>query len=102
MTITTTSSRAGRSLFRHIPLLGLALAVLAVALLAAGPIGWRVGWWHYRFALLSLMPWAAYFGIAALVVSGLALLAGRSRIQSRGIAIAVIAFAAGGLVAYVP
>jgi uncharacterized protein (DUF1499 family) len=102
MTIATTSSRVGRSLFRHMPLLGLALAVLAVALLAAGPIGWRLGWWHYRFALLSLMPWAAYFGIAALVVSGLALLAGRSRIQWRGIAIAVIAFAAGGLVAYVP
>ena len=102
MTIATISSRAGRSLFRHMPLLGLALAVLAVALLAAGPIGWRAGWWHYRFALLSLMPWAAYFGIAALIVAALSLLLGRSRIEWRGIAIAAAAFAVGALIAYVP
>lgn len=102
MTIATTASRDGRSLLRHMPLLGLALAAVAVLLLAAGPIGWRAGWWHYRFALQSLMPWAGYFGAAALVVSASSLLLGRSRIAWRGIAIAVIAFIAGGLIAYVP
>jgi len=84
------------------PLLGLALAVIAVALLAAGPIGWRTGWLHYRFALSDLMPWAGYFGVAALAVSALALVFGRSRIGWPGVAVAVIAFAAGALVAYVP
>jgi uncharacterized protein (DUF1499 family) len=102
VTIATTSSTAGRSLLRHLPFLGLALAAIAVVLLAAGPIGWRAGWWQYRFALLTLMPWAGYFGVAALVVSALALLLTRARIEWRGIIIAVIAFAAGGLVAYVP
>jgi uncharacterized protein (DUF1499 family) len=102
MTIATTSSRARRSLLRHVPLLALALAVIAGLLLALGPIGWRAGWWHFRFAFLTLMPWAAYFGIVALIVSVLALLLGRSRIEWRGIGIAVVAFAAGALIAYVP
>src|SRR5215472_13874521 len=100
MTIATTSSTAGRSPLRHLPILGAVLAFIAVALLAA--VGWRAGWWHFRFSLLTLLPWAAYFGIAALVVSVLALLLGRSRMRSRGVAIAVVAFVAGALVAYVP
>src|SRR5215831_5010247 len=70
--------------------------------LTAAPLGWRAGWWHFRFSLLTLLPWAAYFGIAALVVSVLALLLGRSRIQSRGVAFSIIALIIGGLVAYVP
>jgi uncharacterized protein (DUF1499 family) len=102
MTITAAWSRAGRLPLRYMPLLALALAAIAVVLLALAPLGWRAGWWHYRFALLSLMPWAAYFGVAALTIAALALLFGRSRLELRGAAIAVIAFAGGGLVAYVP
>jgi uncharacterized protein (DUF1499 family) len=102
MTIATTSSGTGRSLLRHAPFFALALAVIAAVLLALGPLGWRVGWWHFRFAFQTLMPWAAYFGIAALIVSAATLLLGRSRIEWRGIAIAIIAFAGGGLIAYVP
>jgi uncharacterized protein (DUF1499 family) len=102
MAIATTSSGARRSVLRHAPVLAMALAVIAVALLALGPIGWRAGWWHFRFAFLTLMPWAAYFGIAALVVSVLTLLFGRARIEARGIAVAILAFAVGGLIACVP
>ena len=102
MAIATSSSSTQRSLLRYGPPFALALAVIAVVLLAVGPIGWRAGWWHFRFAFLNLMPWAAYFGMAALVVSALTLLLGRSRIERRGIAVAVLAFAVGGLIAYVP
>jgi uncharacterized protein (DUF1499 family) len=102
MTIATASSPARRSLLRHLPLLAALLAAIAVVLLALVPIGWRAGWWQLRFSLLTLMPWAAYFGIAALVVSVLALLLGRSRIQRRGIAVAVAAFVVGVATAYVP
>jgi uncharacterized protein (DUF1499 family) len=102
MTIAATSTGVQRTVLRHTPLLALTLAMIAVVLLALGPIGWRVGWWHFRFALLTLMPWAAYFGIAALVVSTITLLVGRSKIESRGIAVAILAFAVGGLIAYVP
>src|SRR5215469_5398754 len=86
-----------------LPRLGAAAnGFVAVVLLALGPIGWRIGWWHFRFALLTLMPWAAYFGIAALVVSAITLLVGWSRIESHGIGVAILAFAVGGLIAYVP
>src|SRR5690349_16593252 len=102
MTAVTTSSGVGRSLLRHMPALGAALAAVAVVLLALGPIGWRVGWWHFRFAFQTLMPWAAYCGIAALAVSALALLLGRSRLQWREVAVAIAAFAVGLLIAFVP
>ena len=102
MATTTTSSSTRRSLARVAPMFALVLATIAVVLLALGPIGWRAGWWHFRFAFLNLMPWAAYFGVAALVVSALTLLLGRARIELRGIAVAVLAFVVGGLIAYVP
>jgi uncharacterized protein (DUF1499 family) len=76
------------------------LAVAAAALLAIGPLGWRLGWWHFRFAFFYLMPAAAYFGLAAMAVAVLALLFGRG--VGRRIAIAVIAFVIGGGIAYVP
>jgi uncharacterized protein (DUF1499 family) len=102
MTIATTSSTVRRSLLQHIPELALALAGTAVVLLALGPIGWRAGWWHFRFSLLTLMPWAAYVGLAAVIVSALALVIGLSRLDWRGIALALVALIGGGLIAYVP
>jgi uncharacterized protein (DUF1499 family) len=102
MTLASTASGAGRSTLRHLPVLAGGFAAAAVVLLALGPIGWRAGWWHFRVAFQTLMPWAAYCGIAALAVSALALLLGRSRIEWRGVAVAVVAFAVGLLIAYVP
>jgi hypothetical protein len=102
MVITTTASSSRRSSLRYALLFALFLAVIVVVLLGLGPIGWRAGWWHFRFAFLNLMPWAAYFGIAALVVSALTLLIGRSRTERRGSSVAILAFAVGGLIAYVP
>ena len=102
MTIATTSSTSRRSVLRHVPELALALAGTALVLLALGPIGWRAGWWHFRFSLLTLMPWAAYFGLAAVIVSVLALVIGLSRLDRRGIALALVALIGGGLIAYLP
>jgi uncharacterized protein (DUF1499 family) len=102
MTLASTASGIGRSPLRHLPVLAALLAAAAVVLLALGPIGWRVGWWHFRFAFQTLMPWAGYCGIAALAVSALALLFGSSRIEWRGVAVAIVAFAVGLLIAYVP
>src|SRR5438067_13858508 len=103
MTIAFARAEGGSgNIWRRAPLLALLLAIAAVVLLALGPIGWRAGWWHFRFAFQTLMPWAAYCGIAALAVSAAALLFGRSNIEGRGLALAVAAFAAGLLIAYVP
>jgi len=102
MTIATTSSRTRESLLHHGPVSALSLAGTAVVLLALAPLGWRAGWWEFRFSLLTLMPWAAYFGIAALIAAVVALVLGRARLGARGIAMAVIAFAVGAVIAYVP
>ena len=84
------------------PLAGL-LAAIAVVLLALVPLGWRAGWWgEFRFPLLTLMPWAAYFGLAAFVVAVFCLLLGRARIGWSGITTAVAALVVGGVIAYVP
>lgn len=48
------------------------------------------------------MPWAAYVGLAAVIVSALALVIGLSRRDGRGIALALVALIGGGLIAYVP
>jgi uncharacterized protein (DUF1499 family) len=102
MTLATTSSRTRESLLHHAPVLALSLAGTAVVLLALGPLGWRAGWWHFRFSLLTLMPWAAYFGIAALIAAAVTLFVGRARLGARGIVMAIVAFAVGALIAYVP
>ena len=102
MTFATTASGVGRSPLRHLPVLAAALAAVAAVLLVLGPIGGRAGWWQFRFAFLTLMPWAGYFGIAALAVAAVALLVARSRIERRGVALAIVAFVAGLLIAYVP
>ena len=82
--------------------LGVGLAILALLTLAVGPLGWRLGWWHYRFALLSLMPWAAYGALAAAAISILALVFGWSHLGMRGIVLAAIGIVVGAIVAYVP
>src|SRR6266446_9853 len=105
MSIARTLSGSARTVLRFVPRLGLLLAIIAVVLLALVPIGWRGGWWPYRFSLLSLMGYSAYFGIAAVIVSVLALVIGvfgRSAIGRRGFGVAILALSAGVLTAYVP
>src|SRR3954469_685565 len=83
------------TIWRRVPLLALLLAVAAVVLLVLGPIGWRLGWWNFRVAFSSLMPWAAYCGLAAVMVAILALLFGRRSLRGWPIAVATIAFLVG-------
>jgi len=82
--------------------LGLALAVLALLVLAAGPLGWRLGWWHYRFAFSWLLPTAGYAALVAIAVSILALALGWSFLAGRGLAVAAVGIALGAMVAYMP
>jgi uncharacterized protein (DUF1499 family) len=102
MTVATTTYRFRYNLLRHLPGLGLLLAAVAMVLLALGPIGWRAGWWHFRVGFFYLMPWAGYFGIAAVLVSVFALVFGRAVIGWRGVAIGIVACIAGGVAAYTP
>jgi uncharacterized protein (DUF1499 family) len=92
----------GRRLLRRLPHLALILAIVAVGLLALGPLGWRAGWWHFRVGFFYLMPGAFYCGLAAAALAILALVFGRRVNAARHIAIGVIAFVIGGAIAYVP
>jgi len=93
---------AGRSWAENIAIIGAGLAILALLVLAVGPLGWRLGWWHFRFAFFWLMPGAGYGAVAAAVVSIVALVVGWSHLGSRGIALAVIGVVLGAVVAYMP
>jgi uncharacterized protein (DUF1499 family) len=101
MTTTTAPAAAGTSVFRQIAGLGLVLAVAALLLLAAGPLGWRAGWWRYSLAFATLMPYAFYCGVAAMVVSVIGLIGGRT-IGRRGLVMALLGLAIGGVAAYFP
>jgi hypothetical protein len=90
------------TLLRQLLRLALLLAIVSVVLLALGPLGWRAGWWHFRIGFFTLMPWAAYCGLAAIAVAALALLIGRRTTRKGHIAIAVIAVIIGAAIAYVP
>ena len=93
---------AGRNWAGIAAYVGVALAILALLALAVGPLGWRLGWWNFRFAFFSLMPWAAYGALAAAAISILALAFGWSHLGTRGIALAAVGVVLGAVVAYVP
>jgi uncharacterized protein (DUF1499 family) len=93
---------AGRNWAGIAAYVGVGLAILALLALAVGPLGWRLGWWHFRFAFFWLMPYAAYGALAAAALSILALVFGRSHLGTRGIAIAAVGVVVGAIVAYVP
>lgn len=83
-------------------LLGLWLAALALSLLAISPLGWRAGWWHYRFAFTWLMPASGFIAAAATLISLLTLLLGWSGLGARRKAMAVVGLALGAALVYVP
>jgi uncharacterized protein (DUF1499 family) len=105
MTMTTATQgaiRPGLRLLRQLPLLALLLALAAAVLLALGPLGWRAGWWHFRVGFTTLMPWAAYCGLAAIAVALVALVIGRRVNSARHIGIGILAGIIGAVIAYVP
>ena len=100
MSVARTSSGSARTVLRFVPHLGLLLAVIAVVLLALVPIGWRGGW------VLASQP-DGLFGVfrhrrCHCFGARPCYYLGRSAIGRRGIAVAILASAAGGLTAYVP
>jgi uncharacterized protein (DUF1499 family) len=87
--------------------LGLALAVLALLALLLSGLGSRWGWWHFRTGF-SMLRWAAYGGVAAMLLSVLAAVltrpgtpAGRDLLRS-GFLFALFAALLGAIVFYVP
>jgi uncharacterized protein (DUF1499 family) len=98
----TMMSGVGASRFGfYMPRLGFGLAVIALLMLTLAPIGWRTGMWHFRTSFWYFMQPAAYLGIAAGVVSLLALFWWPS-IGNSGRAMALAGVAVGVVMFYVP
>jgi uncharacterized protein (DUF1499 family) len=85
----------------YMPRLGFALAIIALIMLALAPIGWRTGMWHFRTSFWYFMQPAAYLGIAAGVVSLVALFWWPS-MGNAARAMALVGLAVGAVMAYVP
>lgn len=90
-------------IWRTLPYLSLLLAVAAVVLLGLGPLGWRVGWWHFRLAFQFFMPAAAYCGIVAVCLALIGFIFGTRRPNAaRHGWVCMLAFVVGAAIAYIP
>jgi uncharacterized protein (DUF1499 family) len=82
--------------------LSLMLALLALLLLALAPLGWRAGWWHFRFAFTWLMTASGVAALAAGIVALGVLLAGWSQLSPSRLTMAAIGLVLGAVLVYVP
>ena len=63
------SGRGSQTRISRIALLGFAVAVLAALAMMAAALGYRLGIWSFRFALLTLTDYAAYAAFAGGAIS---------------------------------
>jgi hypothetical protein len=84
------------------PLAALLFSVAALLLLGFAPLGWRAGWWPYRFALAWLMPASAVIAALAVTVSLLTLVLRWSELDLRSFAMVSVALVLGAALVYVP
>ena len=86
---------SGRGPIPRIALLGFGVAVLAAVVMVAAALGYRLGLWSFRFALLTLTEYAAYAALAGGAISLMGF--GRSLPGSvPGMVLSVIGVAVGG------
>jgi uncharacterized protein (DUF1499 family) len=96
-----TMSRGGSRLGYYIPRLGFGLTLLSGLMLAAGPIGWRLGLWHFRTVFWNFMEPAFFIAAGALAVSLLALIWWGAASHG-GRLLTIIGILGGALLAYYP
>jgi uncharacterized protein (DUF1499 family) len=84
--------------------LGAGLVVASALVLLAGPVGYRLGILPLRVALLTVLRWGAYGGIAAAAMSlaGLVVTLTRPREARRGIPLAVVGLVVGVVLIGIP
>ncbi|HSR79244.1 MAG TPA: DUF1499 domain-containing protein [Hyphomicrobiaceae bacterium] len=82
--------------------LSLMLALLALLLLALAPLGWRAGWWHFRFAFAWLMTASGVAALAAVIVALAVLLLSWSQLGAGRLTMAAIGLVLGAVLVYVP
>ncbi|MFZ1103008.1 MAG: DUF1499 domain-containing protein [Hyphomicrobiaceae bacterium] len=75
---------------------------LALGLLALAPLGWRLGWWSYGFALLSIIPLAGAMAAIAVAVSLLTLALARAQLGRPTFVALLAVLAVGAGLVYLP
>jgi uncharacterized protein (DUF1499 family) len=83
------------------PRLGFLLLIISLLMLAAAPLGWRYGIWHFRTAFFFIMQYSAYVAVAAAVVSLIVLFWWGGMTQA-GRTMAVIGLLGGAFLIYWP
>jgi uncharacterized protein (DUF1499 family) len=84
------------------PVASVVVLGVAVCLLALAPLGWRLGWWHYRFGLYRLLPASGALAIVAATLSLATLALGRSKLSPPALAMLALTLAVGAGVVYAP
>jgi uncharacterized protein (DUF1499 family) len=84
------------------PLAVLILSVSALLLLAVAPLGWRLGWWQYRFALYWLMPASGLVAAIAVTLGMLTIALRWPELGPSSVASLAIALVLGLVLIYVP
>ena len=92
----------GPRLIRHAARVALLIAAAALCLLAAGPLGWRVGWWSYSLGLGTLLPWSFFWGCGGALLGLIAIAVSLFTGARGGIWLAVAAIVIGTATAAVP
>ncbi len=77
-------------------IIGFGLIILSILAAMSGPLGSRIGWWNYDFAV-SIIKWSAYAGIFASVLCLSGLVAARPGGKRRGFVFSLL-----GLIIVVP
>jgi uncharacterized protein (DUF1499 family) len=83
-------------------ILAFTLGAMAVLVMPAAALAYRFGLLPLPGALLQGLRWAAYLGIAAVVVSAIALVLARRRRVRHGVALAAAGFALGAVAIAIP
>jgi uncharacterized protein (DUF1499 family) len=94
----------GKPSLSWVVVLGAGLVVASALVLLAGPVGYRLGILPLRVALLTVLRWGAYGGIAAAAMSlaGLVVTLTRPREARRGLLLAAISLLAGVVLVGIP
>jgi uncharacterized protein (DUF1499 family) len=82
--------------------LSVVAAGIALSLLALGPIGWRLGWWHYGVSLYRMLPASGWAACVAVALSIATLVLGRSNLRPAMLAVLALCFALSASLVYVP
>jgi uncharacterized protein (DUF1499 family) len=70
--------------------LSLAAAVLCLLMMVLSPIGYRLGWWGVPVALLQMIKWGVFAGIAAATIGAIVLIFARGPMRSSAIKPAIL------------